>query len=161
MARRARSARRHETPRAPGVPRGGGSRLLAARRAASAAAVGSAARRPDGAAERAQYSPDEYVQLVATRVHVSRQQRSAFWQSVGRVLVDRSSSAILTVGVQVNGKSVGALPLATIKTARRAAVTRDVKENEPLTSPLRLQQSDQVSLQASLVEATEDTETKW
>jgi hypothetical protein len=111
-------------------------------------------------AAHAQYSPDEYVQLVATRVHISRQQRSAFWQSVGAYLVDRSSSAILTVGVQVNGKSVGALPLATIKTAAAGSVTRDVKENEPLTSPLRLQQSDQVSLQASLVEATEDTETK-
>ena len=46
---RALSARRHETPRAPGVPRGGGSRLLAARRAATAATVGSAARRQDGA----------------------------------------------------------------------------------------------------------------
>jgi hypothetical protein len=108
----------------------------------------------------ARYDPNEYIQLVATRVHVSRQQRSAFWQAVGSYLVDRSSSAILTVGVQVNGKSVGALPLATIKTAAAGGVTRDVKENEPLTSPLRLQRGDQVSLQASLVEATEDTETK-
>jgi hypothetical protein len=108
----------------------------------------------------AHYSPDEYVQLVATRVHVSRPQRSAFWQAVGSYFVDRSTSAILTVGVQVNGKSVGVLPLATIKTAAAGGITRDVKENEPLTAPLRLQQSDQVSLQTTLVEASEGTETK-
>src|SRR5262249_9585585 len=34
------------------------------------------------AAPDAHYSPDEYVQLTATRVHVSRPQRSAFWQAV-------------------------------------------------------------------------------
>jgi hypothetical protein len=112
------------------------------------------------AAPDAHYNPDEYVQLTATRVHVSRPQRSAFWQAVGSYFVDRSSSAILTVGVQVNGKSVGVLPLATIKTAAAGGVTREIKENEPLTSPLRLQQSDQVSLQASLVEASDETETK-
>jgi hypothetical protein len=111
-------------------------------------------------AQDAHYSPDEYVQLVARRAHVSRPQRSAFWQAVGSYFVDRSTSAILTVGVQVNGKSVGVLPLATIKTAAAGGVTRDVKENEPLTSPLRLQQSDQVSLQATLVDASEETETK-
>src|SRR5262249_46147799 len=48
------------------------------------------------AAPDAHYSPDEYVQLVATRVHVSRRQRSAFWQAVGSYFVDRSTSAILT-----------------------------------------------------------------
>jgi hypothetical protein len=111
------------------------------------------------AARDAQYSPDEYLQLVATRVHVGRPQRSAFWQSLGGYFVDRSTSAILTVGVQVNGQSVGVLPLATIKTGA-AGITREVKENQPLTSPLRLQQSDQVTLQATLVEASEETETK-
>src|SRR5262249_57304649 len=112
------------------------------------------------AAPDAHYSPDEYVQLTATRVHVSRPQRSAFWQAVGSYFVDRSTSAILTVGVQVNGKSVGVLPLATIKRAAAGGVTREIKENEPLTSPLPLQQSDQVSFPATLVERSDQTATK-
>src|SRR5262249_38244152 len=40
------------------------------------------------AAPDAHYSPDEYVQLTATRVHVSPPQRSAFWQAVGSYFVD-------------------------------------------------------------------------
>jgi hypothetical protein len=106
-----------------------------------------------------QYRPDEYLQIVAERVHVARPQRSAFWQAVGSYFVARSTSAILTVGVLLNGQNVGVLPLATVKTAS-GGVTRDVKENQPLTAPLRLQRGDQLTLQASLVEASEENETR-
>ncbi len=106
-----------------------------------------------------QYRPEEYLQLVATRVHVAGPQQSAFWRAVGSHFVSRASSAILTVGVQVNGQSVGVAPLATLKTAS-GAVTREVKENQPLAPPLRLQRGDQLTLQASLVEASEENETR-
>src|SRR5262249_7945576 len=36
----------------------------------------------------AQFNPDEYLQLVATRVHIGRPKRSAFWKSVGSYFVD-------------------------------------------------------------------------
>ena len=111
------------------------------------------------AVEHPQYRPDEYIQPIATRVHVARRQQSAFWRSVGSYFVSRSTSAILTVGMQVNGQTVGVLPLATVKNAS-GAVTREVKENQPLAPPLRLQRGDQVTLQASLVEASEENETR-
>jgi hypothetical protein len=111
------------------------------------------------AVEHPQYRPDEYVQAVATRVHVARPQQSAFWRSVGSYFVSRSTSAILTVGMQVNGQTVGVLPLATVKSGART-VTREVKENQSLTPPLRLQRGDQLTLQVSLVEASEENETK-
>jgi hypothetical protein len=110
------------------------------------------------AADRA-YQPEEYLQLVARRVHVAPPQRSAFWRAVGSRFVNRSTSALLTVGVQVNGQTVGVLPLATVKVSS-GNVTREVKANQPLTPPLRLQRGDQVSLQASLVEASEENETR-
>src|SRR4029450_10320385 len=100
-----------------------------------------------------------YLQPIATRVHVAPPQRSAFWRAVGSYFVSRSTSAILTVGVQVNTQNVGVVPLATVKTGS-GAVTREVKENQPITPPLRLQQGDQLTLQASLVEASEENETK-
>jgi hypothetical protein len=106
-----------------------------------------------------QYRPDEYVQAIATRAHVARPQQSAFWRSVGSYFVSRSTSAILTVGIQVNGQTVGLLPLATVKSGS-GAVTREIKENQPLTAPLRLQRGDQLTLQASLVEASEENETR-
>jgi hypothetical protein len=106
-----------------------------------------------------QYRPDEYVQAIAVRVHVARPQQSAFWKSVGSYFVSRSTSAILTVGMQVNGQAVGLLPLATVKSGS-GAVTREIKENQPLTAPLRLQRGDQLTLQATLVEASEENETR-
>ncbi len=109
--------------------------------------------------EHPQYDPDQYVQAIATRVHVARPQQSAFWRAIGSYFVSRSTSAILTVGMQVNGQTVGLLPLATVKSASDT-VTREVKENQPLTAPLRLQRGDQVTLQASLVEASEENETR-
>ena len=105
------------------------------------------------------YDPEEYLQLVARRVHVAAPKRSAFWRAVGSRFVSRSTSAILTVGVQVNGQTVGVLPLATVKVSS-GNVTREVKANQPLTPPLRVQRGDQVTLQASLVEATEEAETR-
>ncbi len=105
------------------------------------------------------YRAEEYLQPVATRVHVAPPQRSAFWRAVGSYFVARSTSAILTVGVQVNGQTVGVLPLATVKTAS-GAVTREVKEHQPLSPPLRLQRGDQLTLQVSLVEASEENETR-
>jgi hypothetical protein len=105
------------------------------------------------------YRPDEYVQPVAARVHVAPPRESAFWRSVGSYFVNRSTSAVLTVGMQVNGRTVGVLPLATVKTAS-ATVSREVKENQPLTPPLRLQRGDQLTVQASLVEASEENETR-
>lgn len=111
------------------------------------------------AASDPQYRPEEYLQLVATRVHVTAPHRSAFWRKIGATFVDRSTTAILTVGVQVNGQTVGVVPLATVKTGA-ATVTREVKENQPLTAPLRLQRGDQLSVQASLVEASEENETR-
>jgi hypothetical protein len=107
----------------------------------------------------ARYSPDEYLQLIATRVHVGRPQRSPFWQSVSSYFVDRSTSVILTVGAQLNGQAVGALPLATLKTAS-GAVTHELKEGQALAPPMRLQEGDQLTLQASLVETSEENETK-
>src|SRR5262249_42663832 len=106
----------------------------------------------------ARYDPEDYLQLVATRAHLGRPQGSAFWRSLGAYFVERSTSVILTVGAKVNDQAVGVLPLATIKTAS-GGVVREVKENQPLTSPLRLQQGDRVGLQASLVEASQETET--
>jgi hypothetical protein len=111
------------------------------------------------AVEHPQYRPDEYVQAVATRVHVTRPQQSAFWRSVGSYFVNRSTSAILTVGMEVNGQTVGLLPVATVKSGSDT-VTREVKENQPLTAPLRLQRGDQLTLRASLVEASEENETR-
>jgi hypothetical protein len=111
------------------------------------------------AVEHPEYRPDDYLQAVATRVHVARPQQSAFWRSVGSYFVSRSTSAILTVGMQMNGQTVGVLPLATVKIGS-GTVTREVKENQPLTPPLRLQRGDQVTLQASLVEASEENETR-
>jgi len=107
----------------------------------------------------AQFSPDEYLQLVATRVHIGRPKRSAFWRSVGSYFVDRSTIVILTVGAQLNGQAVGALPLATLKTAS-GAVTHELKEGQALAPPMRLQEGDQLTLQASLVETSEENETK-
>jgi hypothetical protein len=106
-----------------------------------------------------QYRPEEYLQLVARRVHVAPPKQSGFWRAVGSQFVNRSTSAILTVGVQVNGKTVGVLPLATVKVSS-GNVTREVKANQPLTPPLRVQRGDQVTLQASLVEASEEAETR-
>jgi len=106
-----------------------------------------------------QYRPDEYLQPIATRVHVAAPQQSAFWRAVGSYFVSRSTSAILTVGVQVNTQNVGVVPLVTVKTGS-GTVTREVKENQPITPPLRLQQGDQLTLQASLVEASEENETR-
>lgn len=105
------------------------------------------------------YDPEEYLQLVARRVHIAKPKQSAFWRAVGSRFVSRSTSAILTVGVQVNGQTVGVLPLATVKVSS-GNVTREVKANQPLTPPLRVQRADQVTLQASLVEATDETETR-
>jgi hypothetical protein len=105
------------------------------------------------------YRPEEYLQPIAARVHVAPPRDSAFWRAVGSYFVNRSTSAILTVGMQVNGQTVGVLPLATVKTASDA-VTREVKENQPLAPPLRLQRGDQVTIQASLVEASADNETR-
>ena len=107
----------------------------------------------------ASYQPEEYLQLVATRIHIARPQRSAFWRAVGSQFVSRSTSAILTAGVQLNGQTVGVLPLATVKMTS-GAVTREVKANQPLGPPLRLQRGDQVTLQASLVEVSEEAETR-
>src|SRR5262245_10051812 len=107
----------------------------------------------------AHYSPDEYLQLIATRVHIGRPKRSAFWKGVSSYFLDRSSSVILTVGAQLNGQAVGALPLATIKTAS-GAVTHELKEGQALAPPMRLQEGDQLTLQASLVETSEENETK-
>jgi hypothetical protein len=107
----------------------------------------------------AHYSPDEYLQLIATRVHIGRPQRSAFWQGVSSYFLDRSASVILTVGAQLNGQAVGALPLATLKTAS-GAVTHELKEGQALAPPMRLQTGDQLTLQASLVETSEENETK-
>src|SRR5262245_60145594 len=67
-----------------------------------------------------QYRPDEYLQPIATRVHVAPPQQSAFWRAVGSYFVSRSTSAILTVGVQINTQNVGVVPLATVKTGSGA-----------------------------------------
>jgi hypothetical protein len=107
----------------------------------------------------AHWNPDEYLQLIATRVHIGRPKRSAFWKSVSSYFLDRSSSVILTVGAQLNGQAVGALPLATLKTAS-GAVTHELKEGQALAPPMRLQEGDQLTLQASLVETSEENETK-
>src|SRR5262249_61739307 len=64
----------------------------------------------------AHYSPDEYLQLIATRVHIGRPKRSAFWKGVSSYFLDRSSSVILTVGAQLNGQAVGGPPPAPLKT---------------------------------------------
>ena len=60
----------------------------------------------------------------------------------------------------MNGQTVGVLPLATVKSGS-GGVTREVKENQPLTPPLRLQRGDQVTLQASLVEARRRPRRGW
>ena len=57
--------------------------------------------------------------------------------------MDRSTSVILTVGAQLNGQAVGALPLATLKTAS-GAVTHELKEGQALAPPMRLQVGDQL-----------------
>lgn len=98
---------------------------------------------------------DEYLQLVVARVHVARPRQGSPWWSPQRYFAEPSTRTILTIGAQVNGQSVGVLPVAALET-RSAAVVREVKENQPLAPPLRLQEGDQLTLQASLVEVSEE-----
>ena len=112
-------------------------------------------------AERARYNPDEYVQLVATRVHVSRQQRSAFWQSVGAYLrgpLDQRDPDRGRAGERQDASAP--CPSPPSRRRRRAASRETSRRTSRSPRRFACSSSDQVTLQASLVEATEDTETK-
>lgn len=107
----------------------------------------------------ARHESDEYLQLVVDRVHVRRAEDPPPWWSPRRYLEERSTRTILTIGVQLNSQTIGVLPVAALE-ARAETVVREVKDNQPLTPPLRLQEGDQLTLQASLVEATAESATR-
>lgn len=111
-------------------------------------------------APQARHAADEYIQLVVERVHIARSQEPSPWWSPRRYLRERATRTLLTISVQLNGQTIGVLPVAALET-RGGALVREVKEQQPLTPPVRLQRGDEITLQASLVDTTEESATRF